>query len=338
MVTTERCDNHPRREAVVRCASCRRRLCDACWLRKVQGEPWCERCIHYLSSTGANVALGVGFFLCAVAVTWVVVRWWPMDEARAFVLVAFGVPSALVASVYVGTRRPPVDPRRITERLPEEVPPPRAKSVRGHPYRVALRRATRVMAAPVSGLKVAGLVLLAMLCVALALPNLLHLRRIVEFELVAVGFWLLWGLTGTVLLYRGHRVAHDHVLATPRSPWKFLSDDPKPDTLYKEQTRNDRWFKGCLNLSGCGLDFVSMGVVTILLVAFGLAWLLAELVLPVLFFLAYLAVRSPLAAVANDDHDCQGNLTRSLAWGFLWSSVYVLPLLGTLAVVHWFYR
>lgn len=245
----EGCDNHPRREAVVRCASCRRRLCDACWLRKVEDEPWCERCIHYLSSTGANVALGVAFFLCTLAVTWAVVRVWPMDDAHTVGLGVVSVVAGLIVSAFIGSRSPPVDPRRITERLPEEVPPPRAKSVRGHPYRVALRRATRVVAAPVSGLKVAGLVLLAMLAVALALPNLLHLRRIVEFELVAVGFWLLWGVTGSVLLYR-----------------------------------------------------------------------------------------SALAAVANDDHDCQGSLKRSLVWGFLWSSVYVVPLLGTLAVVHWFYR
>lgn len=63
-----------------------------------------------------------------------------------------------------------------------------------------------------------------------------------------------------------------------------------------------------------------------------------EVVFPVLFFLAYVVVRSALAAIANDEHDCQGHWRRALVWGFAWSSAYMLPLAGTLTVIHWFAR
>jgi hypothetical protein len=64
------------------------------------------------------------------------------------------------------------------------------------------------------------------------------------------------------------------------------------------------------------------------------AFLLVELVLPAVFFAAYLAVRGGIARVANDDHDCAGALGRSAAWGTLWATLYALPLAAVLWVVH----
>jgi hypothetical protein len=66
-------------------------------------------------------------------------------------------------------------------------------------------------------------------------------------------------------------------------------------------------------------------------VALGAAWLLVELVVPALFFLAYALVRGALARVANDEHGCEGSLVRAATWGALWATVYVAPL----ALVVW---
>ncbi|HMR11238.1 MAG TPA: hypothetical protein PKA88_35905 [Polyangiaceae bacterium] len=68
--------------------------------------------------------------------------------------------------------------------------------------------------------------------------------------------------------------------------------------------------------------------------ALAATFLLIELVLPALFAVAYLAVRGGIARVANDDHDCAGDLGRSAAWGTLWATLYALPLAGAVWAVH----
>ena len=56
------------------------------------------------------------------------------------------------------------------------------------------------------------------------------------------------------------------------------------------------------------------------------AWLLAAFVLPLLFTAAYYLVSRGLRRVANDTHDCQGDLLRSLGWAVAWATLYTLPL------------
>ena len=320
------CANHPQREAVTRCASCNRWLCHACWRRRVGGEPWCELCIFHLVSKGSRLALAIAFFLIVLSVVWVGVHlelrngrvelwpWW----------LAIGA-GGVAGTLWLALRQPP-EPPEVTERAPHEAPDPAYQPGRGHPYRAALRRASRLVASPVSGLKTSLVVMLSMAVVGLALPGLLHLPRLVEFDLVVLGFWLLWGVTGTLLLYRGFRVADDHVLAPPALLWDFERAGSKPE----KRGRSGFW-------DGCGygcFDIEFLVPLGVLFAAFVLAWALIEVVLPALFFLAYLTVRSALAAVANDEHDCQGHLGRALGWGFAWSTVFVLPFAGTLALVH----
>jgi len=64
------------------------------------------------------------------------------------------------------------------------------------------------------------------------------------------------------------------------------------------------------------------------------AWLVVELLVPGIFFLAYLLVRGALARVANDRHDCEGNLVRSVGWGVGWATAYVAPLALVVWLVH----
>jgi hypothetical protein len=185
-----------------------------------------------------------------------------------------------------------------------------------------------VVASPVSGAKTAAIVALSMVLVGLAVPSVLNLPSLVEVELVVACWWLLWGGVGTVLLYRSFRVADDHVLARPRLPW---AGDLFGKNLWEQQSRADG---SCLGCSGCFPSFELLVPFVILVVAFGLSWLMVEVVLPLVFFLVYLSVRAGLSAIANDDHDCQGHLGRALGWGFLWASVFVLPLAGTLALIR----
>lgn len=315
----ERCANHPRREAVTRCASCRRRLCGECWLHDVADEPWCERCIFYLTSSGGNLALAVAFFLTVVTVGWAGIHWEILPNRVWWWTIAGAIPVAIV----IARREPPKLDLDVKRRRPEEVPPtPQQGARRGHPYRALVRRASRVVASPVSGTKTAAVLALSMALVGLTVPQVLHLPRVAELELVLLGWWLLWGITGTVLLVRGFRVADDHVLGKPRPPW-FMGGR----TTWEKQERLD---KSCL---GCSFGVPILPFV-ILVLAFSAAWLMVEVVLPVLFFLVYFSVRAGLAAVANDEHDCAGRLPRALAWGFIWSTVFAFPLAGTLAMVR----
>ena len=56
-----------------------------------------------------------------------------------------------------------------------------------------------------------------------------------------------------------------------------------------------------------------------------LSWLLAEFVLPLLFTAGYYVVSRGLRRVANDTHDCQGDLPRALGWSVAWATLYTLP-------------
>jgi hypothetical protein len=267
--------------------------------------------------------MGVGFFLISVAIAWAGLRF--EQQSGGGVSQAFwGVFAALalVGTVFIATRKPPVHQLSVTLREPDDLTRNRPH-FRAHPYRSALRRAARIVAAPVSGAKMAALVVLAMVTIGLALPGLLKLPRLVEVEVVAAAFWLLWGCVGSVLLYRGFRVANDHVLARPRPPWRPSRASNRPVS-----DENRKWdFCGCFNVEG-------ILFLLLLLVAFTMAWLLVEVVIPFVLFVVYCAVRAALAAVANDDHDCEGHLGRALAWGFAWSTVYSLPVAGILGMVR----
>ena len=53
--------------------------------------------------------------------------------------------------------------------------------------------------------------------------------------------------------------------------------------------------------------------------AFGAAWVAVELAMPVVFLVMYWAFMRAIGRVANDWHDCEGSLGKSLGWGALWA-------------------
>ena len=306
------------------CTSCNRWLCDDCWRRTVDGAPWCELCIHYLTSVGGNVALAVGFFLTSTAFA---VFAWNREAAHStdrawffwivFALLVCGV------SLYLGTRRARHLPVRVAMRASAnatgESRPPKRRGA------VALRRASRVVASPVSGFWTSVVLIVTMSAVLVAVPRALRLPRWIEAESVVFAWWLLWSATLTTLLYRGWRLAHDHVLAPPRAPW---SEDAQP---------RDR--SGPAANTACSVfDVFTCGeagfAVALLGAILALVWLVVELIVPALFFVAYLLTRTSLARVANDQHQCERHLGRALGWGMFWASAYAVPLAMAIAIAH----
>jgi len=80
--------------------------------------------------------------------------------------------------------------------------------------------------------------------------------------------------------------------------------------------------------------FIVIGIIIALIVLFGLIWFLFEIGIPVILFLLYFVTRGMLARVINDRHHCRQRLKRSLAWGFLWATVYTAPLAAAVWAIH----
>jgi hypothetical protein len=313
----ERCANHPMTSAAANCASCSRGLCEECWRRNVDGDAWCERCIHHLTSSGRNVAVAVVFFLACAGFGVVAWKWDAAHDVEygwlfwtTFVLGACG------GALAIGTRKSqPIDDR-ISFRAAESTATPARPGLRRR-YGAAMRHASMLLASPVSGLWTTVLVMVSMGVVVVALPSVLRLPRWVEAEGVIGAWWLIWSITLSTLLYRGWRLSDDHVLAPPRAPWK--SDRMEPA---RTDAREEYWLWGC-ELPGCGEAGLSIFAIVAILAA---VWLLVELLVPALFFVSYFLVRKSLARVANDHHGCEDDLPKAIAWGVFWASVYAVPL------------
>jgi hypothetical protein len=88
--------------------------------------------------------------------------------------------------------------------------PPRPPAAGAHhPYRGAVRRAARRLSPPVSAPAAVAVVGGALVVLAAAVPGALRLPRWIELEVVLAGWWLVWTVALSALLYRGFRVAGD---------------------------------------------------------------------------------------------------------------------------------
>jgi hypothetical protein len=332
---TDQCANHPARDAITSCASCGRGLCDECWLRTVDRQPWCELCIHHLKSAGRSLAVAVLFILLSVSTGTVL---WRRDSFRHqehspyfwgsyFVL-------TVVGAIYFGTRKPRPHHYSVKKREVQSSP------IDGHgprirkPLRTTLARSLALVASPLSGLWTSTLLIACMIIEALAVPRLLQLPRWIEAEWVVLTWWAIWATLLTLLLYRGWHISDDHVLALPRTIWTdnaTNSDGSKRDWCNPGCDPTI----GCSDGIGCGEALFAALVVAALL---AVSWFVVEFLVPGLFFLVYFLVRSSLARVANDRHDCQARFGKSLFWGIVWASLYALPMAAMIFVVHHFVR
>ena len=154
---------------------------------------------------------------------------------------------------------------------------------------------------------------------AVSIPLALRLPKVIEAEIVMGGWWLVWAITLSVLLYRGRPVADD------------------ADWIGKGTHRFQGWLDmlgtpfetGCLFDEGCAT--LLLAIIAFLLL--GLAFiLLIEFVVPAIAILLFLSIGGMLARAVNDNHHCQRNLALSVLWGALWATVYVGPVA---AIVIW---
>ena len=301
-------------------------MCGACWTHWVDRDPWCGSCVQLLDEPVswlayvASAVLGISLLWLGLArVDQMVVRW------GAFVVLALAM---LIAAWRLHGR---AKSRRAAFSVKERTPdaePPRAEAPPGYRQGRAPLRVRR-LAPPVSGALTAMIVGSTMALAAVVVPSLLQLPRWLEFEVVIAAWWAVWAACFSVLLYRGWRVARDVKSIKGRG-----RGQPSYSTSSSSRTSKWDWldaFSGGFDLEGCG-------VIIALAIAIGLAFLVAELLVPMLLIGAYWLIVRGLATVANDTHRCEGNLGRALLWGVLWSAGYTLPLAGLVFLAHWILR
>lgn len=324
------CVNHPTVIASVSCASCSREFCDTCLTRSLNGEPWCEHCLHLVSSTGKGQAVAVGFALFLFSVAGVVEKFGrthPSVELRPF-WIGYSIFSigSLLYLLFRSTT--PFNGEILDRRAAKPVAGTSAPRIRPKRQNGLVQRSAVYAASPVSGVWTALLLLFSMAGSALVVPRYLQLTIWLEAEWVLLAWWFFWGGALSILLFRGWRLADDHILALPRTPWS--------ETRRKLSGCAEQGCSGC-DLPGCG-EGGGLGefliVVTVLLFALLAAWLLVELLFPLIFFYVYYLVRTSLARVANDHHECEGERSSALRWGFLWATAYALPLALAVVLLH----
>ncbi len=347
------CGDHPMRASVARCGACGRPLCDDCYRFRMRERPACARCAYESSTRPARrVSLAAAFLGLSVGGAVYASRRYHLWDAHAVELVVGGV-AALVAAVAIAasgrSQGPTVENREPDETTVEELPPPLGAS----PYRASVRRVVMAASPRVSASATGLVVLLSFAASAVLLPASLHLPRWLEAELVLGAWWSTVATVLSVLLYRGFRLRNDYVYFAPWNrpakpdgePAKPGGEPAKPGGEPAKGASKSSG-SGCGDLAGCGCGdlggcgeaggegvVVAIVVIVALGAAFGAAWVLVELALPMVFFVMYGLFMRAIGRVANDRHDCQGELSRAMGWGALWATVYVVPLaLLTLAL------
>jgi hypothetical protein len=203
------------------------------------------------------------------------------------------------------------------------------------PYRARARHAVMAVAPKLSGKATAAVVGASLLGAAVLLPASVKLPRWIEAELVLGAWWIVLAATLGALLYRGFRLKDDYVYFLP---WdRPLGTEPKKAGSGA----------GCSDLSGCGdgcsgLDGEGaiLGLILIVAIplALGVAWVLVELALPIAFAAMYTILMAAIRRASRDHRGCQGDLGKSIGWGALWATLYVLPLAAIAWALHFVKR
>ena len=292
--------------------------------------PACARCAYESSTRPARrVSLAAAFLGLSVGGAMYASRRFYLWDTHAVELVVGGV-AALVGAIAIAASgrslAPTIEHREPDGTTVEELPPPPGVS----PYRASVRRVVMAASPRVSASATGLVVLLSFAASAVLLPASLHLPRWLEAELVLGAWWSTVATVLAVLLYRGFRLRDDYVYF---APWNRPAKGGGA-----AQGASHASVSGCSDLSGCG-DAGGEGIAVVIVVivalgaAFGAAWVLVELALPMAFFVMYGLFMRAIGRVANDRHNCHGELARAIGWGALWATVYMVPLaLFTLAL------
>jgi hypothetical protein len=223
-------------------------------------------------------------------------------------------------------------PEQVARRAPETTVTSAVPS-RGQVRAARARRALAALAPGLSGTGSAFGAFVAMGLTAISFPTLLRLPRWIEAEIVLVAWWGMAVVALTTLLYRGYRYEDDHFFHAPdaRKAGRSLREaieatgcgDPGCDAGCSDSG------EGIL----VGIAFLFVAALLLLLSLF-VAFVIAELALPLVFLAFYALTRSAIRRAARDRHDCKGRLVVSLAWGTLWSTAYLAPLATVVWIVH----
>jgi hypothetical protein len=213
----------------------------------------------------------------------------------------------------------------------------------GDPYRARLGRVLLRALPRVSARLTAAIVVLSFLATASLVPFAVRLPAWEMTEIVLAGWWLV-GVAGlSWLLFRGARLTDDYAYQPPSwagGPGENESAAPDRGSFGdgssgpRSSSFGGHWrFGGADAADAEGCAGVLAGVV-IAAVAMVAALLLVELVAPVVFFICYFIVTRAIGQATRGNHGCARHLGRSVAWGGLWSSVYILPLAACVLLVH----
>lgn len=326
------CKAHPMRPARAACSQCNGRICNDCYRFRLNGKPACAACAYGASTRSRRwISLAVSFAGLSLVGIVTGVRRYDLGSRHPEYLALFLIGAAIgTVMLLFGSMDKNVD---VTKRLVDEE---EDESVRfdgsANPYRGRVKKTLSHVAPRVSGATTAAIVAGAFVTSAVLLPATLKLPTWVEAELVIVVWWTVLTVLLTVLLVRGYRLKDDWVHF---SPWERPSaDETKPSTPTAKASKGSGADWGCSD--GCsGIDgegaLVVLVVGAALALVFGAAWVLVEIAVPLVCVTVYAAVMRAIGRVARDAHHCEGELARSLGWGALWSSVYVMPL----AVLTW---
>jgi hypothetical protein len=161
---------------------------------------------------------------------------------------------------------------------------------------------------------------------ALLIPLVFRQPLWIDFEIVVACWWLIWVIALTLILYHGHKVSDDHAMKEPRS-WglkNWVSGWNLGDIGLFD-------FSPSVDGEACAIGCLILAALPLLVL---LIWVLWEVAIPLLAFVAYVLVRAQLAHVANDKHGCEGSLIKAPLWGILWATIYTAPLAGLIWFVH----
>jgi hypothetical protein len=306
-------------------------LCDECYRFRMNTRVACARCAYEASTRPSRrLSLAVTFVGVSVGGGLFAARRWDLWAEHSLALVFGGVSAAVVAALIARSGRADDEPE-VERRDPAEAPLDDGAlgDVRGA-YRGRARHLLMAAAPKVSARATAAVLLGSLAVTAVLLPAAARLPRWIETEIVLGAWWLIVGATLSILLYRGFRLRDDFVYF---APWDRPSTPDEPRSMSKDESRTNLGLDGCsgLDVEGCA----AAAVVTVALAAaFGVAWVLVEFALPVVFLLMYGLFMRAIGRVANDRHGCEGDLAKALRWGALWSTVYVLPLALITALLH----
>lgn len=306
-------------------------LCDDCYRFRMSTRAACARCAYEATTRPARrLSLAVTFLGVSLGGGLYAARRWDLWMEHSLALVLGGVAAVGVAVLLARSGKADEEPE-VERRDPAEEPLVDAAlgDVRGV-YRGRARHLLMAAAPKVSARATAAVLLGSLAVTAVMLPAAARLPRWIETEIVLGAWWMIVAATLTILLYRGFRLRDDFVYF---APWDRPAEPAAAAPATKDGSSSNLGLDGCsgLDAEGCA----AAAVITVALAAaFGVAWVLVEFALPVVFLLMYGLFMRAIGRVANDRHGCEGDLAKAMRWGALWATLYVLPLALITALLH----